>query len=99
MAYDIIFTCKSINNKNVRDGELKILRKSTNENLCFEFGENEMNIKKRYYDNERDFEDDFTKLSMIKEADEKEVNNKEIKEKEEEEKESEIPKQKKKYDF
>lgn len=98
MAYDIIFTCKSVNNKNVRNGELKILRKSANENLCFEFGENEMNIKKRYYDNEKDFEDDFTKLSMIKEADEKEANNKKIEEKEEE-KESEIPKQKKKYNF
>lgn len=98
MAYDIIFTCKSVNNKNVRNGELKILRKSANENLCFEFGENEMNIKKRYYDNEKDFEDDFTKLSMIKEADEKEANNKKIEEKEEE-KELEIPKQKKKYNF
>lgn len=64
---EIIYVCKSKNNKNVREGELKILRKSTNNNLCFEFGENEMFLKKRFYDNEKDFKEDFEKLQKLKE--------------------------------
>ena len=31
MAYEIIYVCNSINNKNVREGELKILRKIESE--------------------------------------------------------------------
>lgn len=64
---EIIYVCKSINNKNVREGELKILRKSNKDSLCFEFGENEMFLKKRFYNNETDFENDFKKLQELKE--------------------------------
>lgn len=63
---EIIYVCKSVNNKNVREGELKILRKSNSNELCFEFGENEMNLKKRFYDNEKDFEYDFNELTKLK---------------------------------
>lgn len=70
--YEIIYTCKSINNKNVRRGELKILRKNKELELCFEFGESELNLKKRFYNNEKDFESDFAALSKLKEQDEKE---------------------------
>ena len=64
--YEIIYECKSTNNKNVRRGELEILRKSKDDELCFEFGENEKNLKKRFYDNKKDFEDDFKKLEEMK---------------------------------
>lgn len=70
---EIIFQCKSINNKNVRNGELKILRKCDNDNLCFEFGESEMNLKKRFYDNENDFENDFEALTKLKESKQREL--------------------------
>ena len=70
---EIIYTCKSINNKNVRQGELKILRKSKDDELCFEFGESEINLKKRFYNNEKDFEEDFNALLKLKEKEEKGV--------------------------
>lgn len=70
---EIIYTCKSINNKNVRQGELKILRKSKDDELCFEFGESEINLKKRFYNNEKDFEEDFDALLKLKEKEEKKV--------------------------
>ena len=66
MAYEIIFKCRSINNKNIREGELNILRKNENQ-LCFEFGENEMNIKKRFYKDLKTLNEDFSKLQKIKE--------------------------------
>ena len=44
----IIYRCNSINNTLVRKGELKILRKFADD-LYFEFGASEMNIKKRFY--------------------------------------------------
>lgn len=62
---DIIFTCHSTNNKNVRKNELKILRKKDNA-LYFEFGENEMNIKKRHYNDMKTLEKDFKELQEIK---------------------------------
>lgn len=65
MAYEIIFKCRSINNKNIREGELNILRKNENQ-LCFEFGENEMNIKKRFYKDLKTLNEDFSKLQKIK---------------------------------
>lgn len=68
---EIIYVCSSVNNKNVREGELKILRKSTYDKLCFEFGESEMNLKKRFYDNETDFEKDYNALLNLKEKAEK----------------------------
>lgn len=64
---EIIYVCNSINNKNVREGELKILRKSNYDKLCFEFGESEMNLKKRFYNNQADFEKDFNALLKLKE--------------------------------
>lgn len=73
---EIIYVCKSINNKNVREGELNILRKCNKDDLCFEFGESEINLKKRYYNNEKDFEDDFKALEKLRESD-KSKNNKE----------------------
>ena len=69
---EIIFVCRSKNNKNVRDNELKILRKNKKLGLCFEFGENEMKLKKRFYDDENIFEEDFKKLQEIKAKIEKE---------------------------
>ena len=47
MVYDIVYTCNSTNNKNVRGNELKILRK-VEDQLYFEFGESENNVKKRF---------------------------------------------------
>lgn len=64
---EIIYVCKSTNNKNVREGELKILRKSRDNDLCFEFGANEMFLKKRFYNNEKDFKEDFENLQKLKE--------------------------------
>ncbi len=63
---EIVYKCKSKNNKNVRDNELKILRKNRTLGLCFEFGENEMNLKKRFYNDEKTFEEDFASLQKIK---------------------------------
>lgn len=63
---EIVYKCKSKNNKNVRDNELKILRKNRTLGLCFEFGENEMNLKKRFYNDEKTFEEDFAALQKIK---------------------------------
>lgn len=63
---EIVYKCKSKNNKNVRDNELKILRENRTLGLCFEFGESEMNLKKRFYDDEKTFEEDFASLQKIK---------------------------------
>lgn len=80
MANEIIYVCKSKNNKNIRDGELNILRKSQNL-LCFEFGADENNIKRRFYDDSKTLNEDFDALMKIKEGVKKE--------KKEEEKENE----------
>jgi len=71
MTNEIVFTCKSTNNKNVRGNELKILRK-VGRNLYFEFGENENNIKKRYYTDIETLNSDFEKLEKLKQKLEKE---------------------------
>ncbi len=65
MAYEIIYTCHSKNNKNVRENELKILRKYE-DSLYFEFGENEMNLKKRYYDDVETLNKDYDALLELK---------------------------------
>lgn len=65
MAYEIVFVCNSINNKNVRNNELKILRKFEKD-LYFEFGESESNIKKRFYRNIETLNEDFAKVEEIK---------------------------------
>jgi superfamily II DNA helicase RecQ len=70
MAYEIIYVCNSINNKNVRDGELKILRKYEDK-LYFEFGESETNIKKRFYKDLETLNKDFEELSKLKENEKK----------------------------
>lgn len=71
MTNEIVFICNSINNKNVRGSELKILRKLEKQ-LCFEFGENEKNIKIRYYKDLKTLNEDFEKVKKIKEKLEKE---------------------------
>lgn len=72
MGSEIIYTCKSINNKNVREGELEILRKYQ-DSLYFEFGESEMNIKKRFYKDSETLNKDFNALMMIKNGEAKTV--------------------------
>lgn len=78
MSNEIIYTCNSINNKNIRENELKILRKKEEE-LCFEFGESETNIKKRFYRNLNELNKDFKEVEEIKEK----IDSKENKENEE----------------
>lgn len=65
MENEIVYVCNSINNKNIRGNELKILRKKEKE-LCFEFGESEVNIKRRYYKNEEELNKDFEEVKKIK---------------------------------
>ena len=62
---EIIYVCKSINNKNVRANELKILEKHPEE-LYFIFGESNENSKKRYYKDLKTLNEDFEKLVKIK---------------------------------
>ena len=72
MIYDVVFTCNSINNKNVRGNELKILRK-IEEELCFEFGETENNVKRRFYKDLETLNNDFEQVEKIKVDLEKEI--------------------------
>ena len=65
MAYEIIYTCNSINNKNIRQGELNILEKHENQ-LFFEFGADEMNKKKRFYNDIETLNKDFDALMKLK---------------------------------
>lgn len=89
MAYEIIYTCNSVNNKNVRRGELAILRKNEAE-LYFEFGESENNIKKRYYNDEKTLNKDYKELLKLKEKEENEEIEEEMVEESEEESEEEV---------
>lgn len=67
LLYDNYYECNSINNTKVYYDELNILRKSKHKNYyVFEFGKDEKNIKKRFYNNEQDFEIDFENLLKIK---------------------------------
>ena len=80
MAYEIIYVCSSKNNKNVREGELNILEKHE-EQLCFYFGSDKMNIKKRFYDDIETLNKDFDALVKLKNKEnieEKEEKNKTI---------------------
>lgn len=72
MGSEIIYTCKSINNKNVREGELEILRKHQ-DSLYFEFGESEMNIKRRFYKDAETLNEDYNALMMIKNGEAKTI--------------------------
>lgn len=65
MGNEIIYICNSINNKNVREGELEILEKFEKE-LYFQFGENQMNIKKRFYNDIETLNKDFEELLKLK---------------------------------
>lgn len=65
MENEIVYVCNSINNKNVRGGELEILRIHKDQ-LYFEFGENEMNIKKRFYNDLKTLNKDFDALLKLK---------------------------------
>ena len=87
MNSEIVYVCHSINNKNIRGNELKILRKIEKE-LCFEFGESEKNIKRRYYKNREELNKDFEEVKKIKEKLEREVKKdvEEVKENDDEEK-------------
>lgn len=71
--YDIIYVCNSTNNKNVRQGELNILRKHPTNKLCFEFGESEMNIKRRFYDDVETMEKDFVALEKLAKKEKQEL--------------------------
>lgn len=66
MSNEIIYVCKSINNKNIRENELKFLRK-VEEELCFEFGESQTNMKKRFYKNLEALNKDFEEVKKLKE--------------------------------
>lgn len=79
MGGEVIYVCNSINNKNVREGELEILEKHEDQ-LYFEFGENQMNIKKRFYNDLETLNKDFNALLKLKD---KKVIREEKKEKEE----------------
>lgn len=72
MAYEIIYVCNSINNKNIREGELNILEKHE-EQLCFIFGSDEMNTKKRFYNDVETLNKDFDALLNLKERENKTV--------------------------
>lgn len=65
MAYEIIYVCNSTNNKNVREGELNILEKHENQ-LYFEFGSDDMNVKKRFYNDIETLNKDFNALMKLK---------------------------------
>lgn len=66
MSNEIIFKCRSINNKNVRESELKMLEKREGE-LYFIIGENPANVKKRYYDDLKTLNEDYEELKALKE--------------------------------
>jgi len=78
MTNEIVYVCNSINNKNVRGSELKILRKNEEE-LWFEFGESESNIKRRFYRNIDVLNKDYEAVREIKEEIEAESRQKEAK--------------------
>lgn len=65
MAYEVIYVCDSINNKKIREGELNILEKHENQ-LFFEFGSDEMNKKKRFYNDIETLNKDFDALMKLK---------------------------------
>lgn len=70
MAYEVIYVCDSINNKKIREGELNILEKHENQ-LFFEFGADEMNKKKRFYNDIETLNKDFDALLKLKERENK----------------------------
>lgn len=65
MAYEVIYVCNSINNQRIRQGELNILEKHENQ-LYFEFGADEMNKKKRFYNDVETLNKDFDALMKLK---------------------------------
>lgn len=73
-SYEVVFTCRSINNKKVRANELNILEKNE-KGLFFVFGENNVNAKKRYYNDLKTLNEDFEQLKKIKDNLKKDKNN------------------------
>lgn len=71
MDESIIFKCKSKNNTYVRKGELKFLRKI--DNTSFEFGADEINMKKRFYDSEEVMLKDYNSLVELKKQEEENI--------------------------
>ena len=69
MNNEIVFVCNSVNNKNVRANELVVLRKNEDQKY-FEFGENENNIKKRFYNDVETLNKDFNELLKLKNIEE-----------------------------
>lgn len=95
MSYEIIYVCNSINNKNIRRGELKILRKNEEE-LYFEFGESESNIKKRFYRNIETLNKDYEAVERLKNKEDiKEVEIREVEKEEAAEEMKEEPRENK----
>lgn len=72
MNCEIVYTCNSTNNKNIRANELKILRKFE-DSLYFEFGDTENNTKKRYYKDVETLNKDFKAIEEIKNKIEEEI--------------------------
>ena len=62
---EIVYVCHSKNNKNIRANELNILEKHPDE-LYFIFGENNVNAKKREYDDLETLNKDYEEVKKIK---------------------------------
>lgn len=62
---EIIYNCDSLNNTRVRANELKMLDKNE-EGLYIVIGENNVNSKKRYYNNIKKLNKDYNELLKIK---------------------------------
>lgn len=77
MTNEIVYVCNSINNKNIRGTELKILRKNE-EQLWFEFGESESNTKRRFYRNLDVLNKDYEAVEKIKQKLEEGLKNEEV---------------------
>ena len=63
---EIIYKCRSVNNKNVRANELAILEKHPEE-LYFIIGADNINTKKRYYNDLKTLNEDYEELVKMKE--------------------------------
>lgn len=64
-VYDVIYECRSVNNKRVRGNELEMLEKRPDE-LCIIIGENFKNTKKRIYKDIETLNQDYSELEKIK---------------------------------
>lgn len=74
MSNEVVYTCRSTNNQKIRENELNILRKNE-EGLYFVFGENNVNAKKRYYNDLKTLNEDFEAVKKIREQKMKKTKN------------------------